>query len=112
MSQVSLVTSDTFQSDVLASTKPVLVDFYADWCGPCKMVLPVLDELSQMPEFSNVNIVKVNVDNSADIAQKYNVRGIPTLMLVQNGQVVATKSGTQTKEQLKAFINSNIKDDE
>lgn len=109
MSQVSVVTSDTFDANVLNSIRPVFVDFYADWCGPCKSVLPILDEFSTSSDFENIDFVKVNVDNSADIAQKYGVRGIPTMLLIQDGKVVATKVGAQTKEQLKDFINSNIK---
>jgi thioredoxin 1 len=104
---LSYVNDDNFESEVLNAEKPVLVDFYADWCGPCKMLAPVLEEIAH--EYADkVKITKVNVDQSPDTAQKYGVRGIPTLILFKNGNAEATKVGALTKSQLTAFIDGNI----
>jgi thioredoxin 1 len=106
MSNVLHATNENFKELVLKAEKPVLVDFWAEWCGPCKMIAPVLDELSVEKE--NVTIVKVNVDESPGIAKKYGVRGIPTLALFVNGEVEGTKVGAVTKSALNTFIDSTI----
>lgn len=106
MSNVLHATNENFKELVLKAEKPVLVDFWAEWCGPCKMIAPVLDELSV--EKQNVTIVKVNVDENPEIAKKYGVRGIPTLALFVNGEVEGTKVGAVTKSALNTFIDSNI----
>lgn len=105
MSNVLHATNENFKDLVLKAEKPVLVDFWAEWCGPCKMIAPVLDELSVEKE--NITIVKVNVDENPDIAKKYGVRGIPTLALFVNGEVEGTKVGAVTKSALNTFIDSN-----
>mgnify|MGYP000656268558 FL=1 len=106
MSNVLHANNENFKELVLKAEKPVLVDFWAEWCGPCKMIAPVLDELSV--EKQNVTIVKVNVDENPEIAKKYGVRGIPTLALFVNGEVEGTKVGAVTKSALNTFIDSNI----
>ncbi len=106
MSNVLHANNENFKDLVLSAEKPVLVDFWAEWCGPCKMIAPVLDELSV--EKQNVTIVKVNVDENPEIAKKYGVRGIPTLALFVNGEVEGTKVGAVTKSALNTFIDSNI----
>ena len=101
------VDKSNFQADVLQSKEPVVVDFWAEWCGPCRMVAPILDDLSK--EYAGrLKIVKVNVDENSVSAATYGVRGIPTLLLFKNGQVVETKVGALPKGQLAAFIDSNI----
>ena len=101
-------TSDaTFETDVLKSDKPVLVDYWAEWCGPCKGIAPLLDELAQTYE-GKLQITKMNVDENRDIPAKFGIRGIPTLMIFKNGEVAATKVGALSKSQLKAFIDSHI----
>ena len=107
MSQVLHTTDATFEADVLKSDLPVLVDFWAPWCGPCKMIAPVLDELA--PAFDDkAKIVKINVDENQGVAAQYGVRSIPTLLLVKNGQVVGTQVGALPKGQLAAFINQHL----
>lgn len=104
---VSPVSDDSFEQDVLKSPVPVLVDFWAEWCGPCKMIAPVVDEIGA--EYGDrLKVVKLNVDDNARTPMKYGVRGIPTLMLFKNGQVEATKVGALSKSQLAAFIDSNL----
>ncbi len=101
------VSEASFEQDVLKSELPVLVDFWAEWCGPCKMIAPVLDEVSK--EYGGrLKVCKVNVDDHGAIAAKYGVRGIPTLLLLKGGKVEATKVGALSKSQLTAFIDGNI----
>jgi len=107
MSTLKHVTDDTFEADVLNASTPVLVDFWAEWCGPCKMIAPVLDELSKDYD-GKVTIVKVNVDENANTPAKFGIRGIPTLLLFKNGTVMGTKVGAASKSQLAAFIDSHI----
>jgi thioredoxin 1 len=100
--------SDTqFQAEVLDSKVPVLVDYWAEWCGPCKAIAPVLDEVAREYQ-GRVKIAKVNVDDNQEVPRKYNVRGIPTLMLFKNGNMEAIKVGALSKSQLTAFLDSNI----
>ena len=101
------VTDGDFDAEVLQSNIPVLVDFWASWCGPCKALSPVLTEIANQYE-GKVKIVKVNVDENTQTPQKYGVRGIPTLLLVKGGAVTATKVGALNKAQLTSFVDSNI----
>ncbi len=101
------VTDDTFDEEVLKSSTPVLVDYWAEWCGPCKMIGPVLEEVSV--EFAGkVKIAKLNIDENPNTPPKYGIRGIPTLILFKDGVVEATKVGAVNKSQLVAFVNSNV----
>ena len=101
-------TSDaSFDSDVLRSDKPVLVDYWAEWCGPCKMIAPILDEVSKDYD-GRLKIAKMNVDENRDIPAKFGIRGIPTLILFKNGTVEAQKVGAVSKSQLSAFLDSNL----
>ena len=104
---IKQVSNDSFESDVLKADAPVLVDYWAEWCGPCKMIAPILDEVSR-DYADKLNVAKVNVDENKEIASKYGIRGIPTLMLFRNGAVVATKVGALSKSQLTAFLDSNL----
>ena len=101
------VTDDSFEDEVLKSEKPVLVDYWAEWCGPCKMVAPVLEEIAG--EYADrLKVCKVNVDDNQQSSAKFGIRGIPTMMLFKNGNVEATKVGALSKSQLAAFLDSNI----
>lgn len=104
---IRYVTDDTFAPEVLQAQLPTLVDYWAEWCGPCRMIAPILDEVAK--EYAGrINVAKVNVDENQQTPQKYGVRGIPTLMLFKNGNVEATKVGALSKSQLTAFIDSHI----
>jgi thioredoxin 1 len=100
-------TDASFDLDVLKSATPVLIDYWAEWCGPCRMVAPILDEIAGAYQ-GRLNIMKVNVDENRTIPAKYGVRGIPTLMLFKNGEVAATKVGALSKSQLTTFLDANI----
>jgi thioredoxin 1 len=104
---IHYVTDDTFQTEVLQAAQPVLVDYWAEWCGPCKMIAPILDEIAA--EYAGkLKIAKLNIDDNQTTPAKYGIRGIPTLMLFKNGNVEATKVGALSKSQLTAFIDSNL----
>ncbi|MCC6530384.1 MAG: thioredoxin TrxA [Pseudomonadales bacterium] len=101
------VSDETFEQEVLKSPTPVLVDYWAAWCGPCRMIAPVLDELADDYN-GRVKVCKVDIDQNEMTPTKYGVRGIPTLMLFKNGQVEATRVGAMSKSELTTFIDSNL----
>jgi len=101
------VTDDSFEDTVIKAEGAVLVDYWADWCGPCKMIAPILDEIAKDYE-GKITITKLNIDENPGTPPKYGIRGIPTLMIFKNGNVEATKVGAVSKSQLTAFIDSNI----
>ena len=101
------VSDNSFESDVLKSDKPVLVDYWAEWCGPCKMIAPILEEVSG--EYNDkLTIAKLDVDANQNTSTKYGIRGVPTLMLFKDGDVVATHVGALTKSQLTTFLDTNM----
>jgi thioredoxin 1 len=105
--KILYLTDDTFEDEVLKSSAPVLVDYWAEWCGPCKMIAPILDEIAS--EYTGkIRVAKLNIDDNPQTPPKYGIRGIPTLMLFKDGNVEATKVGALSKSQLTAFIDSNI----
>ena len=106
-SQIVHVTDETFQNEVLSSSVPVLVDYWADWCGPCKMIAPILDEIASEYD-GRLKVAKLNIDENQETPRKYGIRGIPTLMLFKDGNVEATKVGALSKSQLTAFLDSNL----
>ncbi|OYU45887.1 MAG: thioredoxin [Burkholderiales bacterium PBB4] len=101
------VTDATFEAEVLQSAHPILVDYWAEWCGPCKMIAPILDEVATAYA-GKIHIAKMNVDENRDIPAKFGIRGIPTLMLFNQGQLVATKVGALSKSQLVSFIDQQL----
>lgn len=101
------ISDASFEADVLQADKPVLVDYWAEWCGPCKMIAPILDEVAGAYQ-GKLQIAKMNVDENREIPAKYGIRGIPTLMLFKNGQLAATKVGAMSKAQLTAFIDQQL----
>lgn len=104
---IQYVSDATFDADVLQSPLPVLVDYWAEWCGPCRMIAPILDEIAK--EYAGrLSVAKLNVDENQQTPQKFGVRDIPTLMLFKNGNIEATKVGALSKSQLAAFIDSHI----
>jgi len=101
------VTDDSFEQDVIKSSEPVLVDYWAEWCGPCKMIAPILDEIAS--EYTGkIKVAKLNIDDNPQTPPKYGIRGIPTLMLFKDGNVEATKVGAVSKSQLTAFLDGNL----
>ncbi|MEO8542686.1 MAG: thioredoxin TrxA [Burkholderiaceae bacterium] len=101
------VSDASFDEDVLKSAQPVLVDYWAEWCGPCKMIAPILDEVATGYE-GKLQVAKMNVDENRDIPAKFGIRGIPTLMIFKDGQLAATKVGAMSKSQLTAFIDQQL----
>jgi thioredoxin 1 len=104
---IHYVTDGSFESEVLQSQTPVLVDYWAEWCGPCKMIAPILDDVAK-DYAGRLKVAKLNIDENQETPAKYGIRGIPTLMLFKGGNVEATKVGALSKSQLTAFIDSNI----
>lgn len=105
--QIVYVSDDAFEEEVLKSDQPVLVDYWAEWCGPCKMIAPILEEIAG-EYVGKLKIAKLNIDDNPGTPPKYGIRGIPTLMIFKGGNVEATKVGAISKSQLTAFIDSNI----
>ena len=104
---IQYVTDDTFEPEVLQSPLPVLVDYWAEWCGPCKAIAPILDDVAK--EYAGrLKVAKLNIDENTDTPPKYGIRGIPTLMIFKDGQLAATKVGAMRKAQLTAFIDQQL----
>jgi thioredoxin 1 len=107
MSNIINISDNTFENEVLNSSLPVLLDYWAEWCGPCKMIAPILEEIST-DYAGKLKIAKINIDDNPATPAKFGVRGIPTLMIFINGNIEGTKVGALSKSQLSAFINSTI----
>ncbi len=105
--KIVYLSDESFESEVLQANGPVLVDYWAEWCGPCKMIAPILEEIAAEYD-GRLTVAKLNIDENADTPPKYGIRGIPTLMLFKSGAVEATKVGALSKSQLTAFLDSNI----
>lgn len=104
---IKTISDDSFEADVLGADGPVLVDYWAEWCGPCKMIAPVLEEIAS--EYGDrLTVAKLNIDENPNTPPKYGIRGIPTLMLFKDGEVAGTKVGAVSKTQLSEFIDSSI----
>ena len=101
------ITDSSFEEEVLKSARPVMLDFWAEWCGPCKMIAPILDELAGQYK-GRLTVAKINIDDNQKTPETYAVRGIPTLILFKDGEVAATRVGAASKSQLEAFIDANI----
>jgi len=104
---IVFLTDESFQNEVIESAEPVLVDYWAEWCGPCKMIAPILTEIASEYQ-GKIKVAKLNIDENPQTPPKYGIRGIPTLMLFKNGNVEATKVGALSKSQLTAFIDTNL----
>ena len=105
--KIVYLSDDSFETDVLQAEHPVLVDYWAEWCGPCKMIAPILEEIADEYD-GRLTVAKLNIDDNQNTPPKYGIRGIPTLMLFKGGEVEATKVGALSKSQLTAFLDSNI----
>ena len=105
--QVNHVSDDSFEADVLQSERPVLVDYWAEWCGPCRAIAPLLSQIAE-DYGEKLKVSKLNIDENPNTAKKFGIRGIPTLMLFTDGSVTATKVGASSKSEITAFIDSNI----
>lgn len=104
---IQYVTDNSFEKDVLQSSSPVLVDYWAEWCGPCKMIAPILEDVAK--EYAGkLKVAKLNIDDNPEVPARFGIRGIPTLMLFKNGNVEATKVGALSKSQLVAFLSAHV----
>ena len=106
MSHIAHIGDDQFKQEVLDTSTPVLVDFWAEWCGPCKMIMPILEEVAQ--EYKHLRVVKINISEHRQTAESYGVRGIPTLLLFQDGHLVGNCVGALSKDQLVEFLDQHI----